>query len=136
MEAWGPNLQISLIFVIFGKFSARKGQSLLEVQIDQEPTFGSVVFQCFFECPLFSIFFDLGCPEAPFRLLFGGPGPLKKQLKVCNYRQIQRFGPFETEPFCRPRSGRRFDEEFFEICAILRFPFGHIFAPVVVKKQV
>ena len=58
---------------------------------------------------------------APFRLLFGSPGPLKKQLKVCNYRQIQRFGPFETESFCRPRSGRRFDEEFFEMCAILCF---------------
>ncbi len=79
-------------------------------------------FSMFFWVPTFLDFLWFGVPGgsilAPFRLLFGSPGPLKKQLKVCNYRQIQRFGPFQTEFFCRPRSGMRFDEEFFEICVI------------------
>ena len=114
LEAWGPILTISWIFVILGTFSARNTQALFEVKMRPRTNFLQCCFSMFFWVPTFLDFLWFEVPGgsilAPFRLLFGSPGPLKKQLKVCNYRQIQRFGPFETESFCRPRSGRRFDD--------------------------
>jgi len=57
----------------------------------------------FFWVPTFLDFLCFGVPGGAilglFRRLFGSPGPLKNQLKVCNYRQIQGFGPFYMEFF-------------------------------------
>ena len=65
-ETWGPIWKVSWIFVILETFRPRKGTSFLRSKCDQEPTFCSVVFQCFFECQFFLIFCNLGCPGTPF----------------------------------------------------------------------
>ena len=44
----------------------RNPSPFLRSKCDHEPTFCSVVFQCFFECPFFMILCDLECPETPF----------------------------------------------------------------------
>ena len=44
----------------------RKNSPFLRSKCDHEPTFCSVVFQGFFECPFFLILCDLECPETPF----------------------------------------------------------------------
>ena len=49
----------------------------------------------------------------PFWLHFGSPGPQKKQLKVCNYRQKSHFGPFWTGTFFEARSWSSFFHVFF-----------------------
>ena len=56
---------------------------------------------------------------APFCLPFGSPGPPKKQLKVCNRRQFQRFDPFQSESFCKPGPWVRFGHDFSQLLAIL-----------------
>ena len=55
----------------------------------------------FFECSLFLIFVILSALRLYFGsyFLFGSPGPLKKQLKVCNHHPLQRFEPLQIEFF-------------------------------------
>jgi len=53
--------------------------------------------------PTLLVFLRFGVPGGVilglFRLLFGSPGPLKNQLKVCNYREIQGVGRFKMKYF-------------------------------------
>ena len=143
LEAWGPILQISRIFVILTTPRTRKRTSFLRSKCDQEPTFCSVVFQCFFECPLFLIFCDLGCPEAPFWLHFdsflGALGLWKNSWKCVTIVKFRGLAPSRRSLFAG------LDQEgvlmtsfsrFLRFCVFLRLPFGHLLAPVVVKKQV
>ena len=120
-------------FCDFRDVSGTKGAVPFWGQNRPRTNFLQCCFSMFFWMPTFLDFVWFGMPGgsilAPFRLLFGSPGPLKKQLKVCNFHQIQRFGHFQTESFCRPRSGKRFDDEFFEIFAILCFFEVPIWAP-------
>ena len=94
-----------------------KGVVTFEVPFRPVTNFLQCCFSMVFGVPTFLDFLRFGVPGGsilvPFRRPVQSPGPLKKQLKVCNHHKIQRFGPFQTESFCRPRSGRRFDEEFF-----------------------
>ena len=142
LEAWGPILQISRIFVILRKFRRRKTSPFLRPKCDQEPTFCSVVFQCFFECPLFLIFCDLGCPEAPFWLHFdsflGALGLWKNSWKCVTIVKFRGLAPSRRSLFAG------LDQEgvlmtsfsrFLRFCAFLRLPFGHLLAPVVVKNR-
>ena len=123
LEAWGPILTISRIFVILGTFSARKGQSLFEVKIDQEPTFCSVVSHCFFECPLFLIFCDSECPEAPFWLHFdsflGALGLWKNSWKCVTIVKFRGLAPSRRSLFAGLAQESVLMRSFFETCAIL-----------------
>ena len=55
----------------------------------------------------------------PILLHFWEPWPSEKVWKVYNYRQFQRFDPFQTESFCMPWLRVRFDDEFLWIFVIL-----------------
>ena len=143
LEDWGPILQISRIFEILGKFRLRKSSPFLRSKSDQEPTFCSVVFQCFFECPLFSIFCDLGCPEAPFWLHFdsflGALGLWKNSWKCVTIVKFRGLAPSKRSLFAgldQESVLMRSFSRFLRFCDLLRFPFGHLLAPVVLKKQV
>ena len=73
----------------------------------------------------------------PCWLLFGSPGPLKKQLKVWSCQQFQRFYLVQTESFCRSWLWVRFDDEFlqfFMIFGVSRIPFWDLLAPIMVTK--
>ena len=54
-----------------------------------------------------------------FRLLLESPGPLAKQLRVCNCYKFLRFDPFGTESFPRSWSWVRFNAEFLQKFEIL-----------------
>ena len=55
----------------------------------------------------------------PFGLLFWSPWPFKKQLKVCNYRHFQGFGPFQTGPFFKTLSWTPLFHTFFTLGDVL-----------------
>ena len=94
-EDFWPILRIFGIVVIFGAVSARKCTPFLESFWSYCPTFGSVVFQCFFERSLFLFFVILGGPGlhfgSHFASLLGSLGLCKKCQKcttVVNFRGL------------------------------------------------
>ena len=100
-------------------------------------------FSMFFWVPIFLIFWDLGCPEAPFWLHFdsflGALGLWKNSWKCVTIVKFRGLAPSKRSLFAG------LDQEgvlmtsfsrFLRFCAFLRLPFGHLLAPVVVKKQV
>ena len=87
LEAQGAIFKISGIIVILGGAPARKGIPILSQILTHFQLF-AVLFFGLFRVHVFSIFCDFGCPEVPFwlpfSLYFESPGPLEKQLKLCN----------------------------------------------------
>ena len=72
-------------FSVFGDLPAAKNYFLFAPKSRLGLTFRGLVLYCF-GVPVFSIFYDLGCPKIqlwlPFWLYFESFGPLGKQLKV------------------------------------------------------
>ena len=99
-----PILTISWIFVILMSFSVRKRTSFLRSKCDHEPTFCSVVFHCFFECPFFLIVCDLECPETLFWEAFGitFPAEARNQKSVFGLQRRVRiaYPAFWKMHFC------------------------------------
>ena len=96
-------LRIFGIVVIFGAVPAPKSTPFLESFWSYCPTFGSVVFQCFFERSLFLFFVILGGPGlhfgSHFASLLGSLGLCKKCQKcvtIINFRGLasSRHGLF------------------------------------------
>ena len=137
-------MQVKRRFVWFMGRSRREILVSFQFRIAAVTHFLQCCFVLFFWV-LVSVFFlsDFGCPEAQFSLLFYFPfvsaGLLKKQMKVCNCRQFQRFDPFQTETFCRSWLWVRFDNELLQIFVILgRFeaPILWVLVFIVVKKWI
>ena len=105
----GPQFEDFLDYCDFGGAPATKKDTNFDLK--------SQALTHFWQCCVFDvlgvltflIFYDFGSPEAPFSLSFwlpfGSPGPLKKQLKVCNYHQFQRFDPSRQRLFACPDDG-------------------------------
>ena len=81
----GPHFEDFLDYCDFGSAFSTKVESILEVKMQTVTYFWVLRFLCVFGVLFFLVFCDFGCPEAPFSLpfslLFGSPGPLKKQPK-------------------------------------------------------
>ena len=84
---WGPGAHFEDFqdFFDFGCAFSAKVASHLDPKSQPSAHFLQCCFSCFFECPLFLIFCDFGCPEAPFWChfdsIFGALGLWKNSWK-------------------------------------------------------
>ena len=85
----------TLIFRIFEMdvcFNRKKCLRGTPPEAHSKPLFTVLWFEGFFGVLYKLDFCDFQCPEIPFWYsfpsIFGSPGPLQKQLKVCNYRHF------------------------------------------------
>ena len=84
-EVRGPTLRILLIFV--RKLSLREWKRSPKMRsfCIRKLIFWVLFFWCFFECSVFLLFWDFGCPEAPFWevfwLIFRRSGPLRNVMR-------------------------------------------------------